>query len=330
MALDRQRLRGALKSSILGLGAFSHLPRRTRIAALAVILAGGFALGVLLSVAEDLLGASPAVRFWLLLALVFLFFFAYDIALAYVLLERRDRQGELAAAARIQQALFPARLPEHPDWTCATHHVAAAGVGGDYHDILPLPQGRWLLVVADVSGKGVPAAILMASLRTRLRTLAETSSEPAELVRRLNHGMTADTRPSEFATVFLALADPERGTLAWVDAGHQPGLIIRADGSLTRLDGEDLPVGMFPGATFTARTETIAPGDRLILFTDGVVEAAIARRDHELSPEEVAAAVSAHPDASAAGAVAAIRALVDGATGGRPSEDDLTILAVRF
>lgn len=329
MALDRRRLREALRSSIVGLGAFTLLPRRARIRAIAVVFGLGVLVGALHAVLSEALGGGTTAHVLLLLGYALLFFFVYDVALAYVLLERRDRDGELAAATRIQQALFPAVLPRHPDWSCATHHVAAAGVGGDYHDILPLSGDRWLVVVADVAGKGMPAAILMAGLRTRLRTLCETLNDPAALAARLNHGMVIDTRPSEYATLFLALADPAAGTLTWVDAGHQPGLIVRADGTFVRLDGDDLPVGMFDEVAYTAHTVAIGPGDRLILFTDGVVEAAIGR-DRELTPEDVADAVARCPDRSAAGAVAAVRDLVERATGGEPADDDLTLVAVQF
>jgi sigma-B regulation protein RsbU (phosphoserine phosphatase) len=329
MALDRARLRQAVKSSILGMGAFAHLPRRSRIklGVAAALASAGLGLLLVVAIAGLDLGDGAALGF--IAVFLALFFFAYDVALAYVLLERRDREGELAAAARIQQVLLASELPAHPHWSAAAHHDAAGGVGGDYHDVLALPGDRWLLVVADVSGKGIPAAILMAGLRTRLRTLCETSTDPAELAARLNHGMVIDTRPSEFATVFLALADSRQQTLTWVDAGHQPGLLVHADGSLTRLDGDSLPVGMFAEARYTGRSVTVAPGDRLVLFTDGVVEAAIGQ-DRELTPEEVGQAIAAHPDQSAAGAVAAVRGLVARATGGQAAADDLTILAVRF
>jgi serine phosphatase RsbU (regulator of sigma subunit) len=329
MALDRARLRKALGASIIGMGAFAHLGPRTRKRAVLIAMASYVLFGMLLGVLAGVLEVGATGIGLAIIVFVVVGFFAYDLALAYVLLERRDHAGERAAAARIQRGLFPAPLPGHPTWSCAAHHAPAREVGGDYHDVIELDGDRWLLVVADVAGKGIPAAILMAGLRTRLRTLAETLDDPADLCARLNHGMVADTRPSEFATVFLALADPATATVRWVDAGHQPGLILRADGTCARLDGDDLPVGMFEEASYRAHTASVAAGDRLILFTDGVIEAAIGR-DDELLPEEVAEAVRRSADATAEGAVEAVRELVDRATGGQPSDDDLTVLVARF
>lgn len=327
--IERERLRAAMKMSIFGLGAFAHLSARGRWRAFWIAVGAMVALGTVLVLAKSAADFEGLAGTVFVAFVLFLYMFAYDTILAYVLLERRDRAYELDTAARIQQALFPASLPCEAGCTAAAHHAAAAGLSGDYHDVIAMPSGRWLLVVADVAGKGIPAAILMSGLRTRLRMLAETIEDPAELVQRLNTGMAADSTACEYATVFLAVANPAAGTLAWVDAGHQPGLLVRGDGSFTRLDGTDLPVGMFPEASFTAQIDVISPGDRLVLFTDGVLDASI-DRNRDTTPEQLAAAIVAHPDATAGGAVEAARTLVNLITGGAPGDDDITVLAVRF
>lgn len=325
--IERARLRAALKLSLMGMGALAYLSPRARTRAFWLLIGASLAVGTAFSIMRYSVGDIAAAAVFGAMSLLILF--TYDTTLAYVLLERRDRNDEIATATRIQQALYPSPLPGGPGCTAAAHHAPASALSGDYHDVIALPSGRWLILVADVAGKGVPAAILMSGLRTRLRTLAEIVESPAEIVRRLNVGMASESTACEYATLFLAVSDPSAGTLTWVDAGHQPGLLVRSNGTITRLDGPDLPVGMFPDACFTESLDAIAPGDRLVLFTDGVVDAAV-ETGSEITPDQLATAIVAHPEATAEGAVLAIRGVVREVTAGARGDDDITVLAVRF
>jgi sigma-B regulation protein RsbU (phosphoserine phosphatase) len=149
-------------------------------------------------------------------------------------------------------------------------------VGGDFYDIIPLPDGRLVLALGDVAGKGSPAALLMALLLAMLRTLVDEGLEAARLIERLNVQVARHSPASRFITFFYALYDPRTGDLQFVNAGHLPPLLLRADGRLERVTastGSGLALGMFDHATYSTNHVTIEPGDLLVLYTDGITEA---------------------------------------------------------
>ena len=194
-----------------------------------------------------------------------------------ILLEVADRlslKGDLEVARDIQLAMLP-----RGTWTSGG--VAACGltrpantVGGDFYDILPLPDGRLAIAVGDVAGKGSPAALLMALLLAILRTLVDEGLEAAELVRRLNVQVARHAPASRFITLFYGVFDPSSGTLTYVNAGHMPPLVRRsATGAFERLPSTGVALGMFEESTFAAETADIAPGDLVVLYSDGITEA---------------------------------------------------------
>jgi len=254
-------------------------------------------------------------------------FFAYDIMLSYLLLERRDLEAEFGVAARIQAGLFPADVPRIGPWDCAGYLRAARSIGGDYWDVFRLGEGRALLAVADVSGKGVPAAILMSGLRARLHILADQDLEPEEIATRLNRALAAETEPSEYATLILAIIDAEEGTITSVNAGHPPGILFRTDGSVDYLSAGGIPVGMFEDFTYESKVRRLLPGDRLLLFSDGVLDVAVSSRG-PLDPEDLIPAVK-DLKGGAEEMVAAVRSFLRDIADGEP-EDDITILACVF
>ncbi|MFO7609951.1 MAG: SpoIIE family protein phosphatase [Candidatus Krumholzibacteriia bacterium] len=327
MSLNREYLRQAGRSSLMGTGAARWLSPRARrwflLGTVGYSAAAGLVLG-LLPVAWS--GAGFAA---IAVALMIVPFVAYDIMVSYLLLERRDREGEMAVAARIQAGLLPTALPEHPRWECAGRYRPARRVGGDYWEVLVLPDGRWLLVVADVSGKGVPAAILMAGLRTRLHLLAEQEPDPVRMATRLNEAMAAETQPTEFATALLVLLDPATSDLTYVNAGHPPGLLLHADGTTTTLKARGIPLGMLSGSAYAAGTAAWQPGDRLLLYSDGVLDAAVDRQG-PLAPEELAAALGSVASAEAGVLADAVLAMVGAVAGDAGPEDDISILACCF
>lgn len=207
-----------------------------------------------------------------------LFLFASLILLNLLfVLEVADRlslKGDLEVARDIQLAMLP-----RGTWTSTA--AAACGltrpantVGGDFYDILPLPDGRLAVAVGDVAGKGSPAALLMALLLAILRTLVDEGLEPAELVERLNVQVARHAPASRFITLFYGVFDPPSGTLTYVNAGHMPPLVRRAEtGTFERLPSTGVALGMFEESKFAAERAHIAPGDLVVLYSDGITEA---------------------------------------------------------
>jgi phosphoserine phosphatase RsbU/P len=193
-----------------------------------------------------------------------------------VLLEVADRlslKGELEVAREIQLAMLPAGTFRTGDVEVCGATRPANTVGGDFYDILPLADGRVIVTLGDVAGKGSPAALLMALLLAVLRTLADERLEPRALMERLNAQICRHSPASRFITVFYAVYDPPTGRLAYVNAGQNPPLIRRHDGRFERLHGTGVALGMFEGSTYAAAESRIAPGELLVLYSDGITEA---------------------------------------------------------
>jgi sigma-B regulation protein RsbU (phosphoserine phosphatase) len=203
-------------------------------------------------------------------------------------LARHER--ELAAAREIQARLLPARLPD-----LAGHRLAAAwrparGVAGDHYDAFRLPDGRVALCLADVSGKGLPAALLAAQLQGTLRALSGNTLAPAALCGSLNRSLAAQLAPEQFVALVYGAYDAEQRELSYVNAGHVPPLLVRADGTCARLETGGPVLGQMAGAEYREGRIRLAPGDRLVLATDGVFEAT-AGSGEELGEERLCSIV---------------------------------------
>jgi serine phosphatase RsbU (regulator of sigma subunit) len=193
-----------------------------------------------------------------------------------MLLEVADRlslKGELEVAREIQLAMLPSGTYAAADVTVCGMTRPANTVGGDFYDVLPLKDGRVILTLGDVAGKGSPAALLMALLLAVLRTLVDEELEPQALVERLNAQIWRHSPASRFITLFYGVYSPATGTLAYVNAGQNPPLIYRQDGTFERLAGTGVALGMFDRATYGAVQTAVAPGEMLILYSDGITEA---------------------------------------------------------
>lgn len=194
--------------------------------------------------------------------------------LAAVEQNERIMQAELAHASEIQQSLLPSESPQLAGYELAARNVPCRTVGGDYYDFVPYPDGRLAVVVGDVSGKGMPAALLMSSLQARVGMLAETQPDPASAVAVLNRNVAARCPLGTFITFFYALLDPASGSLAYSNAGHNYPLLLRADGTVERLPAGGIVLGLSPMARYDAETLQLRRGDLLALYSDGVTEAA--------------------------------------------------------
>jgi len=183
-------------------------------------------------------------------------------------------EHDLSVAAAIQQRIIPASLPVIEGYDLAGINIPSKSVGGDYYDCVPLRDGRYALVIADVAGKGIPAALLVSSFHAYLAAYLESDSSLIQIAQRLNRAIFSASTDDKFITGFLALLDPHSGSLETLSAGHNPVYWIRNDGTLCELDTGGVAFGMldmdFP---YQSRTDIIEPGERLLLYTDGVTEA---------------------------------------------------------
>lgn len=198
-----------------------------------------------------------------------------NLALMTEALERRRLEEELALARRIQMALLPSSVPETRGWELHGGNVPSRGVSGDYYEVVERAEGQEVvLMIADVSGKGMAASLLTASLQALSSGPIEDGLPPEEICTRLSRLLYRRTPPEKYATAFLGVLEPATGLLRYTNAGHNPPLIVRAGGGVEELAPTGVPLGLLPGAQYTARDLTLSPGDTLVLYTDGIVEAA--------------------------------------------------------
>jgi len=248
-----------------------------------------------------------------------------------VLLEVADRlslKGELEVAREIQLAMLPAGTFTVADAEICGVTRPANTVGGDFYDVLPLPDGRVILTLGDVAGKGSPAALLMALLLAVMRTLVDEHLDPPALMRRLNLQICRHSPSSRFITLFYAVYTPSTGHLIYVNAGQTPPLLRRHDGGYERLQGTGIALGMFEGSTYGAAEAWLMQGDTLVLYSDGVTEAEDPQGQplEEMGLEAVITTYSAFPAAEIA--TETLRAVERHAQDFRFS-DDLTLLILR-
>jgi phosphoserine phosphatase RsbU/P len=182
------------------------------------------------------------------------------------------RQRELEVAREIQVSLLPDRLPDLPGFEIHGGTAPSQGVSGDFYEMVRR-DGECVFVIADVSGKGISASLLTASLEALLAGQLEVGGGPAAICRQVSQRLYLRTPPAKYATAVLASLDPVTGRLLYCNAGHNPPLVFRAAGGCERLDGCGPPLGLFPDSTYEEREVTLAPGELLVLYTDGITEA---------------------------------------------------------
>ncbi|MGC9946109.1 MAG: GAF domain-containing SpoIIE family protein phosphatase [Bryobacteraceae bacterium] len=253
---------------------------------------------------------------------------------------RRERfNRELEIAREVQERLFPQSYPSIPGLDCAGHCRPAQGVGGDYYDFIALRdaawghartgEGRLGIAVGDVSGKGISAALLMASLRASLR--GQTLGGPADLaalMRNVNALLYEASAANRYATFFYAQYDPSDHTLAYVNAGHNPPIVLRGD-EVLRLEADGPVVGLLPRAQYGQSELVLAPGDILLAYTDGISEA-MTVDDEEWGEERMIAAARACRGLAAGDMIDKMMAAADAFTAGAPQHDDMTLVIVKL
>ena len=242
--------------------------------------------------------------------------------------QRQRLERELEVAQGIQRSFLPQQLPTLAGWDLSVFYRAARQVGGDFYDFIPLRDGKWGIVIADVADKGVPAALFMVLSRTNLRAAAFGREQPVETLLRVNELLLADSRSDLFVTCWYGVLNPISGELIYANAGHNPPILLRADGLSEELAGRGIALGVLDTIQIEERRVTLQPDDLLIAYTDGVTEAY--RSDMtEFSVVGLQSTAAAVRSRSAADVIRKVVQTVDTFTAGEPQFDDLTLVALK-
>ena len=242
---------------------------------------------------------------------------------------KKRLEYELGLARQIQKSFLPEACPNIPGYQICSMWQTAREVSGDFYDFVALPGGRFAITIADVSDKGIAAAMFMALSRTILRTMTIGKHSPREAVERANDVILADARSDMFVTVFHAELDPSQNRFTYVNAGHNPPLFYHATyGDLTTLKGHGIALGVLPSITLGEHAIQIEPGDLLLMYTDGVTDA-INEREEEFGDERLADLVVANADKSADELIDEIKRAVTEYAGEHVYYDDLTMIALK-
>lgn len=247
-------------------------------------------------------------------------------------LEARDQlvalHHELDIARDMQQSILPRNFPETPGYQFFGHMEPARQVGGDFFDVVNIRDGNIGLTVADVSGKGVPAAMFMMSSHTFMKSSVIRGSGPAEVLGAVNALLAEGNESVMFVTLFHAVLDPDSGKLQYANGGHNPPIIVRPDGSCTVLPTTGgMALGVVPGLSYRQESATLEPGDIAILYSDGVTEATNAENE-EFGMNRLQAAIAHRQPRSAREVTQTIFEAVHAFAGNTPQFDDITCLVV--
>lgn len=252
---------------------------------------------------------------------------AHSLAREAAQRERINREIEIAR--EVQERLFPQIIPQLPGIDLAGACRPAQGVGGDYYDFIELEDGRLGLAIGDVSGKGISAALVMAGLRASLRgMLLEHPKSLARVMTNVNRLVFESSTVNRYATFFFSIFDPATRSLTYVNAGHNPPVLLRSQADCLRLDAGGPVVGLLRNLIYEEQTIELQSGDLLIAYTDGISEA-MTVDDDEWGEENMVAAAQAACSGSAQSIVACIFQAADTFTAAAPQHDDMTLLVMR-
>ncbi len=241
--------------------------------------------------------------------------------------ERSLLENDLELSQKVQRALLPHNVPEIRGLEVAAFSQPARIVGGDYFDFVRMKNGCHAIVIADVMGKGMPASMLMASLQASLRILAPENAEPADVVARLNHLFNHNIRLTKFVTLFLAKYDERTRELTYSNAGHNPPLVRKANGSIEALLPTGAAIGLIEQTDFSQKSITLQPGDKVMLYTDGVVES-MNSNEQLFGQERLENLLHANSAASARGIIGSLKSELQQFSGASTPIDDTTVIAI--
>ena len=252
-----------------------------------------------------------------------------------VAVEKGRLEQELQMARQLQSSLLPSTTPQVSGWEFAARWLPARQVAGDYYDFIPIRAGKLGLVIADVSDKGMSAALFMALTRSTVRACMDNTAEPMEGMTCANHLIFADSINSMFVTLFYALIDPQENRITYVNAGHNPPLLYQPDkspqkGRLSYLGRTGMALGIWPDSLYQQETLSFNPGDFLVMYTDGVTDT-MDVEENFFGTEKLEQVVmeNAHETASAAQMVKAIEQAVENFSQSPDRFDDITLLVVK-
>ena len=239
---------------------------------------------------------------------------------------RQRFEQELEVAKLIQQNFLPKELPELPGWQVAAYYRPAREVGGDFYDVIPLPDGKVGFVVGDVTDKGVPAALVMSATRSVLRASAQRLVDPGEVLERVNEHLFPDMPEKMFVTCLYGVLDPETGLLRFANAGHDLPYVKTADG-VVEMRARGMPLGLMPGMSYEEKEMTLEHGDGVLLHSDGVVESHAPDRDMYGFPRLKEAVGKFEPGQAL---IDSVLAELDAFTGpDAEQEDDITMVTLQ-
>lgn len=243
-------------------------------------------------------------------------------------LQRQQLEQELSFAREIQTSFLPNTHPQVPGWSVAGAWQAARQVGGDFYDFIPLSTGEWGVVIADVADKGVPAALFMVMTRTLMRAVAFSGRAPADALARVNQLIQSDSASDLFVTAIYAQWDPAGRVLRFSNAGHNPPLFCRADGEVCVCRSKGVALGVIERVNLESHEIEIAPGEIVLLYTDGLTDA-LNTDGQDFGVDRLSAALAAHRDQDAAGIAAALSQAVADFAGDEPAFDDQCLVVIK-
>jgi sigma-B regulation protein RsbU (phosphoserine phosphatase) len=245
-------------------------------------------------------------------------------------LEKERLEREMQLAADIQRRILPRGAPQVPGYELVGWNRPARQIGGDYYDLFQRQDGQVGLVVGDVSGKGMPAALMVSTLHSALHLLLDQVGIGPSLLEMLNRHVFESSASNKFITLLLAELEPESGRLTYLNAGHNPALLLRhsAAADLVELGASGLPIGVLAGSRFLAREVTLEPGDLLCIYSDGITEAESAANE-EFGTERLLALLREHRDRPLAEVLEAVQSSTGSFSAGLPQGDDQTLVLLR-
>lgn len=243
-------------------------------------------------------------------------------------LEKERLESEMHLAADIQRQILPKGSPQVAGYEMCGWNRPARQVGGDYYDLFTLGNGAIGVLVGDVSGKGMPAALLVSTLHSGLRLLLDQVGFGPTLLQRLNRHLLESSTPNKFVTLLLAELTAETGVLRYLNAGHNPGILLRRDGRVEELVSSGVPLGLLPVAHYEVQSYDIAPGELVCIYSDGITEAE-SMTDEEFGLERLVEVLVGHREEPLPAVQAAILEAVASFSKGRPQGDDQTLVLVR-
>ena len=242
--------------------------------------------------------------------------------------EQERMRHDLATARNIQQSLLPRQLPNSDYFELLPLSIPCQTVGGDYYDVIRLPNERYGFTVADVSGKGLPAAMMAASMQGAFGAVASGDPDTSELFRRVNEFLCERTPSEMFATMFYGVLNRE-GEFTYLNAGHATPLVVRGDGTVDSLEESNFPLGFFPKVKFDGQRTRLQPGDYVLIFSDGVTEAQDLAHDM-FGEGRLKSLLEGYKFSSTQAVSDKVIAAIRHFVGNAPQADDMTLLVLRF